>query len=156
MELSELIEEVKKEGKMTNDEIMKYLITSIEDDCEPEEVHKELYRKAFGNKLSDSICRDWVMNLDVTDGSGRTNGEKWNINQTTDIAQRMGVSWDKFTKYEWYAILNAYYSDHFKTGKEFEIENEPEFYASLVLDDFCRDTDAHDKTPFNYYFMFVS
>lgn len=156
MELYKLIEEVKKEGKMTNEEVMKYLADAIDEQKKPDCIYKDLYKKSFGDKLSDSICRDWVEHMDVTDGSDRKSGEKWNVNQTTEVGQRNGVDWNKISKYEWYALMNAWYSDYFYTAREYEIENEADFYASMVLDFFCRDTDAHSKTPFNYYFTFVA
>lgn len=156
MELNKLIEEVKKDGKMTSDDINKYLVNAIEEGYKPEEVMKNLYKISFGNKLSDSLCRDWVMCMDVTDGSGRATGEKWNISQTTDVGSRLSVDWTKMTKYEWYAALNMAYSDFFHTGKEYEIEQEADFYASLAMDMFCRDSDSHDKTLFNYYFNFIA
>ena len=156
MELSELISDIKKEDKMTNDEIVKYLIASIEEEADPSCIYQELYKNAFGEHLTESVCRDWVKHLDVTDGSDRETGEKWSINQTSELGQRMGMSWDKMTKCEFYAVMNAFYSDFYKTGKMFEIETEPEFYASLVMDYFCNDADSHDKTPFRYYFTFVA
>ena len=156
MELSTLISDIKKEDKMSNDDIVKYLITSIEEEADTGCICKNLYQQAFGEHLTEFICRDWVRHMDVTDGSERQDGEKWNVNQTTELAQRMGVTWDKMSKWEWYACVNAWYSDCYKTGKMFEIETEPEFYASLVMDYFCNDTDAHSKTPFTYYFTFVA
>ena len=122
MELSKLITDIKKEGKLSNDEIVKHLVESIEEGCDAPCISKDLYHKAYGSHLNESICKDWVMHMDITDGSDRETGEKWTINQTTELAQSMNVPWDKITKYEWYACVNAWYSDFFKTGKMFQIE----------------------------------
>ena len=155
MNLSELVADIKKEQKMSTDGLVMLLAEAIENEDDPACTYRTLYKKAYGEHLTESICKAWVKDLAVTDNSGRSSGEKWTYEQCVDVGSKLNVNWNMFTKWEWYALLNAWYSDYFKTGKEFQIETDPEFYGGLVLDFFC-DEDAHDKNPFTYYFTFVA
>ena len=155
MELTELIMEIKKEGKINTDSLIAMLSEAIEDDKDLNCVYKDVYKKAYGEKLSENLIKAWVHNMSVTDGSERSTGEKWTVEQTTDVGNRIGVKWDKISKYEFYAFMNAFYSDFYRTAKKYELHDEPEFFADLVWDYFC-DDDAVNKTPFMYYFSFVS
>lgn len=154
MSLSNLISDIKKEQKINNDALITLLTEAIENEDDEMCTYKAIYKKAYGEHLTEAICKDWVKRMAVTDNSDRVSGEKWTVEQTTDIGQKIGVNWNVFNKWEWYAMMNASYSDHYKTAKEYELDTEPDFFASLVIDTFC-DIDAHNKTPFTYYFTFA-
>lgn len=148
MELSNLISEIKREGKMTSDDIMKLLAESVEDKEDISCVYEKLFKKAYGGHLSESICRDWVSNM--------THGEKWSYEQTTDYGQKHGVNWANMNKYEWYAAMNASYSDNHLVGIEYQVDDDPDFYAGLAKAFWCMDDDVHDKTVCSYYFNYVA
>lgn len=152
--IKELVAEIRKENKIQADELMAILAEAVEEEEETSEVFKVIYVKAYGEHLSKETCEEWVRCLDVTDGSERTIGEKWSMEKTSEIATRLGVL-QKMNRFEFYAAMNAFYSDFFRTAKKYDADK-PEFYADLVLDYFMNDADAHDKTVFAYYFNFVA
>lgn len=155
MSLSELITEIKREQKLSNDVLVTLLTEAVENEDELCCTYKMIYKKAYGEHLTESICKAWVKRMSVTDSSERTTGEKWTYEQTTEIGNKLQNNWNVINKWEWYAVMNAWYSDYYKTAKEFEVENEPEFFGMLVMD-FFFDEDAKCKNPFNYYFSFVA
>lgn len=155
MSLSELITEIKKEQKLSNETLVTLLTEAIENEEEAMCTYKMIYKKAYGEHLTESICKAWVKSMAVTDNSDRTTGEKWCIDQTTEVGNKLQNNWNVINKWEWYAVMNAWYSDYYKTAKEFEVENEAEFFGMLAMD-FFFDEDAKCKNPFNYYFTFVA
>lgn len=155
MSLSDLIAEIKKEQKLSNETLVTLLTEAIENEEEAMCTYKIIYKKAYGEHLTESICKSWVKSMAVTDGSDRTTGEKWSIDQTTEVGNKLQNNWNVINKWEWYAVMNAWYSDYYKTAKEFEVENEAEFFGMLAMD-FFFDEDAKCKNPFNYYFTFVA
>lgn len=155
MSLSDLIAEIKKEQKLSNETLVTLLTEAVENEEEAMCTYKVIYKKAYGEHLTESICKSWVKSMAVTDGSERTTGEKWSIDQTTEVGNKLQNNWNVINKWEWYAVMNAWYSDYYKTAKEFEVENEAEFFGMLAMD-FFFDEDAKCKTPFNYYFTFVA
>lgn len=155
MSLSDLIAEIKKEQKLSNETLVTLLTEAVENEEEAMCTYKVIYKKAYGEHLTESICKSWVKSMAVTDGSERTTGEKWSIDQTTEVGNKLQNNWNVINKWEWYAVMNAWYSDYYKTAKEFEVENEAEFFGMLAMD-FFFDEDAKCKNPFNYYFTFVA
>lgn len=155
MSLSDLIAEIKKEQKLSNETLVTLLTEAIENEEEAMCTYKIIYKKAYGEHLTESICKSWVKSMVITDGSERTTGEKWSIDQTTEVGNKLQNNWNVINKWEWYAVMNAWYSDYYKTAKEFEVENEAEFFGMLAMD-FFFDEDAKCKNPFNYYFTFVA
>ena len=155
MSLSDLIAEIKKEQKLSNETLVTLLTEAIENKEEAMCTYKIIYKKAYGEHLTESICKSWVKSMVITDGSERTTGEKWSIDQTTEVGNKLQNNWNVINKWEWYAVMNAWYSDYYKTAKEFEVENEAEFFGMLAMD-FFFDEDAKCKNPFNYYFTFVA
>lgn len=147
MNLHELVADIKKEQKMSMDELLMTLTTAVTEEKEECELFKKLYKKAYGSTLSDSMCKAWVESI-------YGESPKWTISQTTDLCERLGVTSNTMTKYEFWACTNAFYSDFYKLAKKYELENDPEFFGELVKEYF-EDEDAHDKTPANYYFTFV-
>lgn len=155
MSLSDLIAEIKKEQKLSNETLVTLLTEAVENEEEAMCTYKVIYKKAYGEHLTESICKSWVKSMAVTDGADRTTGEKWSIDQTTEVGNKLQNNWNVINKWEWYAVMNAWYSDYYKTAKEFEVENEAEFFGMLAMD-FFFDEDAKCKNPFNYYFTFVA
>lgn len=79
----------------------------------------------------------------------------WTLSQTSSVAENLNISWNKMTKYEFWALMNAFYDDYYDHAKKYGHESDPEYYASIVYSTF-NDEDAHNKTPANYYFNFVA
>ena len=156
MNIKKLIADIKKDGKIPAEELAGMLAESIDDDYSVEEIYRCIYEKAYGKMLNKSLAECWVKGMDVTDGSDRESGEKWTIEQTTDVGMKAGVDWAKFSKFDWYAALNAAYSDFYKMAKKYGHEDDPMYFAEIVKSFWINDTDVHGKTPFSYYFNYVA
>ncbi|MBQ0112120.1 MAG: hypothetical protein KBT03_03230 [Bacteroidales bacterium] len=156
MDLKKLINDVKKDGKLNVDELHEILVDAIEDEWSVEDTYRCVYKKAYGEKLNKSLAECWVKEMSVTDESERESGEKWTFEQTTDVGNKLGIDWNKLNKYDWYAVLNAAYSDFYDTAKSYGHESDPIFFASLARSFWIRDNDVKGKTPFSYYFRYVA
>ena len=148
MELSELISEIKKEGKLSSEDILKVVIEAVENAEDAICTFEKLYKKAYGSHLSEKLFMAWVNDM--------THGEKWTYEQTSDVGQKNNVNWTMMNKYEWYAAMNAAYSDYHKVGVEYQIDDDADFYAGLAKAFWMDDDDVHDKTICSYYFDYVA
>lgn len=147
-DLSELITEVKREGKVSTEGLLMMMSEALQNGDDPMCVYKDIYKKAYGEHLSEKLCKDWVENM--------TYGQHWTCEQTSDVGQRMGINWNTLSKYEWYSVMNAAYSDFKSVGTEYQIEEDPDFYAGLAKAFWIEDDDVKGKTPFSYYFEYVA
>lgn len=155
MNLKKLTIDIKKDGKITADELSTMMAELIEEEYTPEEIYKTVYEKAYGSALNKHLAECWVHEMSVTDGSDREDGEMWTCEQTTDVGNKVGIDWNVISKSDWYAVLNASYSDFYKTAKKFGHEDDPLFFAGLAKDFWICDDDVKGKTPFSYYFNYV-
>lgn len=132
---------------MSTDGLLMELSDALESGMDPMCVYKKIYAKAYGEHLSESICRDWVAKM--------TLGQHWTYDQTSDVGNKVGINWAYMTKWEWYCALNAAYSDFHKVGVEYQIDEDADFYAGLAKSFWCEDDDVKEKTIFSYYFNYV-
>lgn len=147
MSLAALISDIKKDQKISSETLISILTEAVENEDDSVCTYKMIYKKAYGNKLNETMARDWVNKLE--------SGQKWTMEQTSEVGHRVGVDWNKISKIEFWACMNAFYSDFTRTAKKYELLDEPEFFGDIVWDYF-NDDDAHDKCPLNYYFSFVA
>lgn len=156
--LKMLVSSIKRDGKMTADDIVCLLSDALCDcDCgEYEYAYKLLYEKAYGKTVTKELADEWVKSMEVTDGSGRADGMKFSYEKAVEIGSSAGTDWQKISKNEWYVALNMAYSDHFATAKKFRHEDDPLFFASMAKDEWCDDDDVKDKTLLSYYFKYVA
>lgn len=140
---------------MSAENIIRHIASAIDENICCSQEYKELYESAYGEKLSQEVLTEWVKSMAVTDGDEtRTNGQKWTLEQTTDVGNKLGIDWAKINKYEFYAVMNMEYSDRYKTAKKFGLENDPMYFGSSAKDWLC-DTDVKDNKLYNYYFDVV-
>lgn len=96
-----------------------------------------LYRKAYGDHVSENLAHHWVESLRNKDG---TTGPHWSKSQTDSYA-------GSFDKNDWYVVLNMMYSDYYS----------PKFDTSTYLElakDWLSDKDTAEGKLLNYY-MYV-
>lgn len=153
MSVEQLALNILHNDKMNAESIIKHIASAIDENIEYSQEYKELYETAYGEKLSNEILTDWVKGMAVTDGSNRTNGQKWTVEQTTEIGNKLSVDWNKISKYEWYGVVNMMYSDCYKTAKAVNMESDPVFFGRLAKDWLC-DVDTKNKL-YKYYFSVV-
>lgn len=93
-------------------EILEELMEEIEEsDCK---LYKEYYRKfylsLYGPHLNWEKISHWTSAMKNEDG---TTGAHWSLAETSQVAAKYGIDFSKFTKEEWYAVLNMVYSDFY-------------------------------------------
>lgn len=70
----------------------------------------------------------WAANMQNADG---TAGPHWTMDQTSAIADGMGVQETDIPRWAWGVTMNMMYSDYYPVAVEFGL-NRPEFYAALA------------------------
>ena len=97
------------------------------------------------HKLDEHTVKKWVDSMRHTADSGA--GPHWTIDQTSQILQQRG--W-QFDRHEFYAIMNAMWSDYGKTAQKYGVDKSD--YWADVAHDWLSDQDAvHDKAAIYYY-----
>lgn len=103
-------------------------------------------------KLTKEQIKDWMSDLENEDG---TTGEHWNEQQIEQVAQKLNIKFEDFSKESFAAAMNIMYSDYCKTLDKYGV-NKPEVYAHLAKD-FLEDedypgADGNEKLA-AYYFL---
>ena len=70
----------------------------------------------------------WAAHMQNADG---TTGPHWSMDQTTAVAEGMGIQPHEIPRWAWGVTLNMMYSDYYPVAVEFGL-NRPEFYAALA------------------------
>ena len=70
----------------------------------------------------------WAERMQNADGS---TGQHWTMEQTTAVAESMGIQAPVVTRWAWGVAMNMMYSDYYPVAVEFGL-NRPEFYAALA------------------------
>ena len=70
----------------------------------------------------------WAEHMQKADGSA---GPHWTMEQTTAVAESMGIQAPVVPHWAWGVTMNMMYSDYYPVAVEFGL-NRPEFYAALA------------------------
>lgn len=70
----------------------------------------------------------WAERMQNADGS---TGPHWTMEQTTAVAESMGIQEPVVPRWAWGVTMNMMYSDYYPVAVEFGL-NRPEFYAALA------------------------
>lgn len=70
----------------------------------------------------------WVSHMANEDGS---TGQHWPMEQTTALAESMGLSWDHITPWCWWITMNMMYSDYSGVAEKYGVSI-AEFYADMA------------------------
>ena len=108
----------------------------------------ELYKEKYGSRIAPEIAHDLVKDMAVTDNSGRISGEKWSIEESAAMAEKVGADLTRIDRCEWYLILNMMYSDYFATINKHALPETT--YGELALDWF-NDVDGEEDKTFRYF-----
>ena len=79
-------------------------------------------------KFTEDDAKEWTARMENTDGS---TGPHWTMEQTTAIADSMGIPEHEIPHWAWGVTMNMMYSDYYHVAVEFGL-NRPEFYAALA------------------------
>ena len=93
------------------------LLCRLEDHDEPETA-----------TFDRETAMQWAANMRNADG---TAGPHWTMEQTTAVAESMGIQAPAVPRWAWGVTMNMMYSDYYPVAVEFGL-NRPEFYAALA------------------------
>ena len=84
--------------------------------------------------FTEADAKRWTEHMENDDGSM---GAHWTLEQTTAVANSIGVHVDPWI---WYAAMNMMYSDYWESATRYGVDR-PEYYADLAKE-FLFDKDA--------------
>lgn len=88
----------------------------------------------------------WVSDMENSDG---THGPHWSVEQVEQVMEQRGIKCDPV---QFYAVLNAVYSDYCSVAKKFGV-NKMDFYSDLAKAWLEDDDAVEDKA--GKYFMYI-
>ena len=98
--------------------------------CKADKIKMESEASTF----TEDDARRWTKHMENDDGSM---GAHWTLEQTTAVANSIGVHVDPWV---WYAAMNMMYSDYWESATRYGVDR-PEYYADLAKE-FLFDKDA--------------
>lgn len=81
-----------------------------------------------GKAMSKEDAEHWAKHLINGDG---TTGPHWTMEQTTTVAENMGLTWEKVSPLCWWITLNMIYSDYYSVAARYGVSS-PDFYADMA------------------------
>ena len=78
--------------------------------------------------FTEEDAKAWTAKMENEDG---TTGPHWTMEQTTAVAESMGIQAHVVPHWAWGVTMNMMYSDYYPVAVEFGL-NRPEFYAALT------------------------
>ena len=78
--------------------------------------------------FTEDDAKAWTAKMENEDG---TTGPHWTMEQTTAVAESMGIQAPVVPRWAWGVTMNMMYSDYYPVAVEFGL-NRPEFYAALA------------------------
>ena len=106
-----------------------------------------------GDKLSKEDACDWVDNMQNEDQE-HPRGGVWSMEEAKELARLVHMTTDGQKFIDFYAMVNAMYSDYSKVAEEYDVE-EPEFFAKLAKA-WIEDKDAKKNKTALYYHCIVN
>lgn len=100
------------------------------------------------HKLTREMAMEWVDSMEGSDPA-KPHGGKWSMEQVKPIATKYGVPTEGEKFYEFWAIMNAMYSDYYPVAKKYNALT-PEFFADMAMA-FISDKDAVENKAAMYY-----
>ena len=83
--------------------------------------------------FTEADAKAWAGRMKNADG---TTGPHWTMEQTTAVAESMGIQATAVPRWAWGVTMNMMYSDYYHVAVEFGL-NRPEFYAALAKAFLC-------------------
>ena len=99
-------------------------------------------------KMTREMAEEWINSMEGSDPA-KQHGGKWTMEQIKPIAQKYGVPTEGERFWEFYAVMNAMYSDYYTVAKKYNVLS-PDFFADLSMA-FINDKDAVENKAAMYY-----
>lgn len=105
-------------------------------------------KSGMGEGFGRAMAEQWVQNMEPEDRK-QPKGGKWTPEMIRPIAQKYGIDPNSERFWEFYAVMNAIYSDTSMIAQEYGIMT-PDYYAKLAKA-WLEDRDAVDNKAEMYY-----
>ena len=105
-------------------------------------------RGGHHHKMTREMAEEWVESMEGSDPA-KPSGGKWTMEQVKPIAQKYGVPTEGEKFYEFWAVMNAMYSDYYPVAKKYNVLT-PDYFADLAMA-FINDKDAVEGKTAMYY-----
>lgn len=129
----------------------KILAGAIEDNKDKIEIFECLYKEVYGNHLCDRYCMKLV---ECMNHNGE-HGKKWTLDQTNDIARKIGISFneseDDYTQYEFWTAMHMIYYDYGSVLAESGINDN--LLVGKMADAYIDDEDSPKGKLVNKFFF---
>ena len=99
-------------------------------------------------QMTKETAMEWVEGMESLDPA-KPHGGKWTVEQIKPIAQKYGVPTEGEKFWDFFAVMNALYSDYYGVAKKYNVLN-PEFFADMSMA-FINDKDAVENKALMYY-----
>lgn len=81
-----------------------------------------------GREMTRDDAEAWAAHMENEDG---TTGPHWGVDQTTAVAESMGMTWEKVSRPCWWITMNMMYSDYSGVAEKYGVSI-AEFYADMA------------------------
>ena len=81
-----------------------------------------------GREMTRDDAEAWAAHMVNEDG---TTGPHWGVDQTTAVAESMGMTWEKVSRPCWWITMNMMYSDYSGVAEKYGVSI-AEFYADMA------------------------
>lgn len=102
-------------------------------------------------KLTRAKAEEWVSEMENEDPA-KPEGGKWTMEQVKPIAQKLGIQPDTQKFIDFYAMMNAMYSDYYEVAKKFNVAT-PDFFAEMAKAFVCDKDAVKNKTALYYEYI---
>ena len=99
-------------------------------------------------KMTREMAEEWVEGMEGSDPA-KPHGAKWTMDQVKPIAQKYGVPTEGERFWEFWAVMNAMYSDYYPVAKKYNVLT-VDYFADLAMA-FINDKDAVENKTTMYY-----
>ena len=105
-------------------------------------------KNAAAAEADREAAMQWAERMQNADG---TTGPHWTMEQTSAVAESMGIQPDKIPRWAWGVAMNMMYSDYYDVATQYGV-NRPEFYAALAKAFLCdKDGPGPERKLMEYY-----
>lgn len=105
-------------------------------------------KRSGHHKLTREMAEEWVEGMESADPQ-KPHGGKWTMDQVKPVAQKYGVPTEGDRFVEFWAVMNALYSDYYAVAKKYNMLN-PDFFADMAMA-WINDKDAVRNKAAVYY-----
>lgn len=129
-DIKEIIESGINDG-IDKTKLLTIIADSIDDGNSKVQTYEKLYYEIYGDTLCDMFCMKLVDNMH----NDMEHGRKWTIEQTNDIARKIGITFnsDDYSHYEFWAAMHKEYYCHGNSLKESNIDD-PSLFGKFADD----------------------